>query len=498
MNSYHKNKRINRKNSSIWALSILGMLFTGMVFLLSSASVYAAELSGTQETTTQKRYSILIADAKGGYTFYDLNPVETSIVPGDNQNTADSTNTTDITNTVNDTNVVDPTASEIKAASIEVTTSGSIMVPLKELTALMPSISYNYNTAKKTATVTNTVNGKKIVYTNDKKTISYYSSAKAKAVKKSITDKMYLSNQSAAVMVPMESLKWIMGTTAGFGYYAPEIMQQYGYDTFTYSGLLVYQPYAAIGELPKASKVYGISSIVKITIPEGYAAAQVFELLVKKGICTSTAGLFDAMQNYAFSTVRYPLYAAIPVTDQRCFKLEGYLYPDTYEFYLLSKPEDVIGKFLRNTEAKLTVADRQKAQELGYTMDQILTIASMIEKETADYSMMPDIASVIYNRLNIKMKLRFDSSINYVERYIKPNISGDINRYNSYYNTYKCAALPAGPICNPGKAAIRAALNPNITDFLYFYSDAAGEYHFSKEWVNPKADTAGESGAITE
>jgi uncharacterized YceG family protein len=126
---------------------------------------------------------------------------------------------------------------------------------------------------------------------------------------------------------------------------------------------------------------------------------------------------------------------------------------------------------------------------MGYSINQILTVASMIEKETADPQLMPNIASVIYNRLNIGMKLQFDSTINYVERYIKPNISGDIDRYNSYYNTYKCAALPEGPICNPGRAAIQAALNPAVTDYLYFYSDSEGKYHFSHEYVNPNAPT---------
>lgn len=85
------------------------------------------------------------------------------------------------------------------------------------------------------------------------------------------------------------------------------------------------------------------------------------------------------------------------------------------------------------------------------------------------------------------MKLRLEASRNYVERYIKPYITGDINRYNEYYNTYKCSALPAGPVCSPGRAAIQAALNPAETDYLFFYSDDQGVYHFSVEYVNPKA-----------
>jgi uncharacterized YceG family protein len=133
---------------------------------------------------------------------------------------------------------------------------------------------------------------------------------------------------------------------------------------------------------------------------------------------------------------------------------------------------------------KISEEDREKAVAVGYSVDEILTIASMIEKEIADPKEMPLVASVIYNRLAIQQKLQMDCGTYYVERYIKPYISGDINRYNSFYNTYKCPALPAGPICNPGRAAIQAALNPESTEYLYFYSDEAGMYHFSKEYFN--------------
>lgn len=309
---------------------------------------------------------------------------------------------------------------------------------------------------------------------------------KAKAAKKKISEAAYVSGKSEAFMVPADSLKYIMGTTAGFRYYGPLEMQEKGYDTYTYSGLFVYNTMQAVTELPLAPKVYGIPSTVKVTIPEGYSVAQIFELLVKKGVCTSTADLYKAMETYDY-TVNYPLIKELPANTNRCFRLEGYLYPDTYEFKLLSKPEDAIGKFLRNSKVKITEADRRRAAELGYSIYEILTIASMVEKEAGNKAMMSDISAVIHNRLRIKKKLELDCSIYYVERYIKPNITGDINRYNSYYNTYKCPALPAGPICNPGRAAINAALYPSDADYLYFYSDEEGVYHFSKEYVKYQA-----------
>jgi uncharacterized YceG family protein len=206
-------------------------------------------------------------------------------------------------------------------------------------------------------------------------------------------------------------------------------------------------------------------------------------LLVSKGVCASTDYLYHAMADYDFSY--YPLVKEIKADENRCFKLEGYLYPDTYEFYRLSSGQNVIGKFLRASEAKITNEDREKAQSLGYSMDEILTVASLVQKEAGKKEDMPLIASVIYNRLKKPMKLQLDASIYYIERYVKPYLNGDINRYNEYYNTYKCAALPAGPICNPGSEAIQAALNPAQSNYYYFYSDAEGNYHFSENYSSP-------------
>jgi len=394
-----------------------------------------------------KSYGIVIADQDGDYTFYDLNKVSS------------------------------------KATGIEISKTGNVMIPLKKLTQLMPNMKYSYNLKSKKVSVINTYNGRKVVYTINSKYYYYYSSAKASGVKKTMAYKMYVSSTSNSVMIHMSAFKCILGTTNSLKYYKVAEMQTAGYDTSVYSGLIAYNPYQKIATIPKSTTVTGISKIVKVTIPEGYSVAQICNLLVKKGVCTSTDVLFDAINNYKFDLSRYSLVSKISENENRCFRLEGYLFPDTYEFYRLSKAEDVIGKFLRNAEVKITNEDRLKAESLGYTMDEILTIASLIEKETGNYELMPNIASVIYNRLNKPMKLRFDAGTYYVERYIKPYITGNKDRYNQYYNMYKCSALPAGPICNPGVEAIKAALNPAETDYLYFYSDTEGIYHFSVKWV---------------
>lgn len=224
---------------------------------------------------------------------------------------------------------------------------------------------------------------------------------------------------------------------------------------------------------------------IKITFPEGKTFAQMAEMLEKNGVCTKQQ-LLDTINSYDYSY--YPLVAAQKANEHRCFRLEGYLFPATYEFTADMKPQDVLGKFLRAEEQRITQEDRNRAAQMGYSMDQIITIASLIQGEAGNPEQLAKVSSVIYNRLNIGMKLQLDSTINYVEKSIKPYITGDINRYNSYYNTYKCSGLPAGPICNPGKKWITAALYPADTDYLYFVNDANGNYYFASNYDEHKAN----------
>lgn len=218
---------------------------------------------------------------------------------------------------------------------------------------------------------------------------------------------------------------------------------------------------------------------VKITFPEGKTFAQMAEILEQKGVCTKQQ-LLDTINTYDYSY--YPLVAAQPYNEHRCFRLEGYLFPATYTFELNMRPEDVLGMFLRAEEQYITQEERQRAAELGYSMDEILTIASLIQGEAGNPDELAKVSSIIHNRLKAGMKLQMDSSIRYVENSVKPYITGDINRYNSYYNTYKCPALPAGPICNPGKQWITAALYPADTDYLYFVNDANGNYYYASTY----------------
>lgn len=232
-----------------------------------------------------------------------------------------------------------------------------------------------------------------------------------------------------------------------------------------------------------------LPTTVSVTIPEGYSMIQIFKLLEENHV-SSFDKLLKTAQSYDYSY--YPLIDAAG-GENRCYSLEGYLFPDTYEFYTGEKPQNAIGRFLRNSEAKFTEQMRKRAKELGLTEDEVIIIASIIEKECGVKSQMKNVSSVIHNRLGIAMKLQCDVTINYVEKWIKPYIDGDENRYNEYYNTYKCSALPAGAICNPGTAAINAALYPADTEYLYFVTDANGSFLFASSLEEHQANcqTAG-------
>ncbi len=203
--------------------------------------------------------------------------------------------------------------------------------------------------------------------------------------------------------------------------------------------------------------------IVSVTIPEGYSFMQIAETLEDKGVC-SAKEFYKAAQSYKVKSF------SIPSSSDRCFKLEGYLFPDTYEFYKNEDPKSVIIKMLNNYAAKS-----------GMPTDRQLIIASIIEKEVRSDSHMKMVASVFYNRLDAGMRLESDPTREYVNDYITGNslLSGNTSKYAGLYNTYKCK-LPAGPICSPGARAIEAAKNPASSDYLYFFFGNDNENHYSK------------------
>ena len=210
---------------------------------------------------------------------------------------------------------------------------------------------------------------------------------------------------------------------------------------------------------------------VEVTIPEGYSMKKIFELLEENSICYAE----DLWKTAAEHDFEYDFLSSDTLGQEK--RLEGYLFPDTYKFYMNDRPERVIDKFLSNFNNKFTDEMWAQADELGYTVREIVTIASIIEREAAAGDDRGDMASVIYNRLNsgdLKY-LQMDSTIDYVIDATGEDFSTDID---SPYNTYKYPGLPEGPISNPGIASIQAALNPNNTSYYYFALGKDGVHHF--------------------
>ena len=170
---------------------------------------------------------------------------------------------------------------------------------------------------------------------------------------------------------------------------------------------------------------------------------------------------------------------------ERKYVLEGYLAPNTYEVYVTATEDDIIRKLLSQTEAVFTVENQERAEELGMTMDQVLTLASLIEKEAKE-SDFARVSAVFHNRLKEGMKLESDVTVHYVTGIRKMALSDSDLAVSSPYNTYQVKGLPLGPVCNPSPAAIRAALYPDqdmINDkYLYFCAKEpeSGELYFSK------------------
>jgi len=213
---------------------------------------------------------------------------------------------------------------------------------------------------------------------------------------------------------------------------------------------------------------------VTLTFPEGYTVNQIAEKLEKYEVCSQTA-FFATVRDVDFST-EYSFIAQMDNKDKRYQVLEGYLYPDTYEFYIGENASSVIRKFLDNFKNKWTDKYQAQADKLGMSMDDVITLASIIEKEAYGADQMPLVSSVFHNRLNksgIYPTLGSDATKEYVSEYISKSVtnSTELSVYQKNYDTYKCAGLPVGAICNPGNDAINAALYPASTGYYYFLHD---------------------------
>ena len=237
-----------------------------------------------------------------------------------------------------------------------------------------------------------------------------------------------------------------------------------------------------------------VREIVRITIPEGYCVEDIIELFVSNGI-GDREGFIYAINEVDYSEFRFvrELEESGNLED-RYYRLEGYLYPDTYDFYTDATPAQVVYKLLNNFNRKFKDVYYDRAKELGLTVDEVVTIASFIQEEAYYLEEFENIASVFHNRLNNPEqfpRLESDATAAYAIQVLtgkRPDkiVPADLE-VQSLYNTYKNDGLPPGAISSPGYDAIVTAMYPAKTNYYYFYTKQDKRTVFSKTLAEHQA-----------
>lgn len=252
------------------------------------------------------------------------------------------------------------------------------------------------------------------------------------------------------------------------------------------------------GELLMAFKEKIIRGTIWLTIPEGFTVDEIIDLFIENNIGGTREDWVAAVNNRELYTDFEFVKALLPsLNDDRTYLLEGYLFPDTYEFYTDAKASQIVYKLLNRFNNVFREEFYTRAEELGYTVDEVIILASMIEKETRLYQEFEQVSSVFHNRLRDPANypyLESDATIMYAihhdsgER--KEDMTAEDVDYVSPYNTYTNRGLPPGPIANPSYQAITCALYPEETPYYYFVSRKNGETIFSRNYAEHQAAIA--------
>ncbi len=207
--------------------------------------------------------------------------------------------------------------------------------------------------------------------------------------------------------------------------------------------------------------IEGKQQTKRFTIPEGYDIKRTAQKLSSEGFVDQDKFL----EEIEYGTFDYGFLKDAPQGPNR---LEGYLYPETYDVYESATEADIINRMLQQFDKLFTQEYYDRANELGMTINQVLTIASLIERETRVKDEKAIVSSVIKNRIDLGMPLQIDATIQYALGEQKERLLYADLEIDSPYNTYKIKGLPPGPICSPGIDSIYAALHPAETDYLYY------------------------------
>lgn len=235
------------------------------------------------------------------------------------------------------------------------------------------------------------------------------------------------------------------------------------------------------------------SETVTLTFPEGYTIPEIVNKLSENDVCDKAA-LLSVIQSTEYN---YALVQGLKATDEVPYRLEGYLFPDTYEFFINESAASTVRKFLENGNNKYTEKYTNRAKELGYSNQEIIIIASIIQKEAANEDQMAEISAILHNRLKDTVNfptLGCQSTSDYIKNKVAPSLGSTSSHtseyYLNYYNTNNnstVVGLPAGAICNPGVAAINAALYPSKSKAKFFFHDNKGNMYTASTYSEFKS-----------
>ncbi len=218
---------------------------------------------------------------------------------------------------------------------------------------------------------------------------------------------------------------------------------------------------------------HGGGERLRVTVPEGFTLAQIADALEAKGVCDANA--FREFVSKPGAWTGWDVGFTLPQGT-----LEGYLYPDTYDLLPHTPPEEIAKEMLLNFSRRFARPKEQETAASGHSLHEIVTLASLIEREARIPTDRPRIAGVLENRLKKGMKLEIDATVLYALGHHKDRVYYKDLEVDSPYNTYRNAGLPPGPIASPGMASLDAALHPEASDYLYYVAQSSGEHRFSR------------------
>ena len=253
---------------------------------------------------------------------------------------------------------------------------------------------------------------------------------------------------------------------------------------FVYYGLLTGQDKKMQAGIYRISNSWSMKEIVDcisagkiatvtVTIPEGYTVKQIGELLSQKGIVTP-----EQFRDALLADYEYPFLEG--VTGIGLQRMEGFLFPATYQLRPGMSEEEIIKMMLDKFQSVFTDELQQRADEMGLTVREVVTLASLVEREAQLEEERPKVAAVFLNRLNKGMRLESCATVQYILGKQKEKLTTKDLQNPSPYNTYLHTGLPPGPIANPGLASIRAVRYPADVDYLFFEGKGDGSHQFSK------------------